>query len=196
MKQMVPCHCGFYVTKETGLLELAIAWRRIGAKDYGIFIQQSNGKIKVCNFLGQYGSHGELLAFYITQELLQVPYQWYKEVLSEQEINKPIERQDVNVLSELNEYFCTQWLETLGYQETQGVLSAYLPAPTSAFYIEHLFQGVFPLKIKSEKMPDFWSFVIESSDAWDFSLMASGLIVNKTLDALLVEKMRLFVELM
>lgn len=190
-----PYHCGLFLEQESGVFGLAIAWRRVGAKDYGVYI--SGGVAPhVSQFMAEYSEKGEIRRFYIRDELIKPGQKWDEERLSGSESSVLVSAEDTGILTELAERFFQDWMEAYGALDAARMIQR-VTAGTgrcAELTFEEAIQAKLPLQLRAGRMPDFWASLVESSEKWHFSFCQAGGGVALAVD-LLLAKMHLFVEL-
>lgn len=191
----VPYHCGIYIAPDSTKIELAIAWRRIADKEYGIYVASGGQGMIVMSFLASYSSKGEMQFFYILDGLPQDQECWDLEALSGKEMQDMLAKQDREAILCVADSFFGDWVETVGTNDVSKLFKKLgaISVCSNDDALAVISSGL-PLQVKGSKMPDFWTFLDKSSEKWHFSFISGLDTFSQTRDELLLSKMRLFLE--
>lgn len=191
-----PYHCGMYIAPDSSRIELVIAWRRIADKDYGIYLAAGGQSPVVMNFLAQYSPKGEMQFFWVMEGLAQEQEFWDIESLSGREQEDTLSDQDKEILKNLTQSLFNDWVETAGFSDINRLFKRFgAIGSVKRLEAKEVLESRLPLQVRSDKMPDFWSFLVKSTEKWHFAFMDGDSKMNPSRDNLLMEKMNLFLEL-
>lgn len=191
----VPYHCGIYIAPDSTKVELSIAWRRVGDKEYGVYVASGGQGVIVMSFLACYSPKGEMQFFYILDGLPQEQECWDLEALSGREQQDLIGKQERDAIICVANSFFSDWIETVGASDVNKLFKKLgaVSISNNDDALSVVSSGL-PLQVKGARMPDFWAFLDKSSEKWHFAFISGLDSLSQSRDALLLSKMRLFLE--
>lgn len=195
----------FKLSANSGRLEFAIAWRREGGCDYGIYLAKpaSSGLGSSCfAFKAAYGASGEARSFLVADAWPSILGAWdgdHVPALSSSANGPAMEGADEEILRQLSADFVGEWLESYGEGEVAAMLKFVVgsaPGAQKDGWMEALLSGL-PAEIRGEKMPDLLSVAdCDSSGALLALIGAPAGSAGAAWEAEQLARMRLFFDLL
>lgn len=190
-------HCSFLLDPQGGGLRLALAWRRVGNCDYGVYISCDPQPTRVL-FMATHSPRGEMSEFFVLDGALRCGKRWDEDHLNFESDPPVIGEREAALVSELSDAFCDEWFESYGATITTKFLSKICEgaAAERPRGLEALIASELPIQVQPEKMPDILASaeLTERNFLYAFLPHSHGAAGDHA-RAALESKMRLFFEL-
>lgn len=198
-KRRVPYHCAFMIDQSTGLMRFGLAWRRVGARDHGIFVA-ADPEPGGLFFSAGYSSRGEVSSFEISESAPKAGASWEEERVA----NSPGQSgpEEEEAFEALAEGFWRDWLESFGASEAAEVLKRFSSKPQekSNETFSEAFRNKMPLRVRKEAMPALLAKAEMSESGRIFALIEEGgepsMNSGRSARNLMESKMRGFLDLL
>lgn len=195
-------HCCFLIEKANAALNMAIAWRRTGACDYGVYLTKRCGSedlSPMCTvFKASYSTSGKINSFMVSDRWVKNGDTWDEDHLNPFAGASMVSNDDARHSEILGRAFFGEWLEPFGAADAFSMLkdAGLLLGPVEDHGLAVLSSGL-PAAIKKNKLPD----VLSCAEANDHGLLYSFIPFPERLGGgngveLLENKMRMFFELL
>lgn len=198
VEKKIPYHCSFLLNKEGGGLRLALAWRRVGNKDYGLYLSSDSRPASVL-FMASYSPKGEMESFLVSDHLLREGDMWDEDHLHFEREAPAVESIDAERITELANEFCDEWLESYGSTIANKLLMKLCESSVLERRkgLRHLLDAELPMQVRPEKMPDILAEaeLTDRNFLYVFLPHSHGAPGGAESESLLESKMRLFFEL-
>ena len=155
-------HCCFLLSNHDASLLMSIAWRRMGACDYGIYLTRNSvitdgSAVVLTLFKAMYNEKGQIVSFLVKDGWFSFDNSWDDEHLNRNNegMDLSIEESDQNCLVELADAFCLDWLESYAESDALSLLKGlgFGKAPVQHSFGDFLNSGL-PLEVKKTNLPD------------------------------------------
>ncbi len=192
----IPYHCSFLLDKSGGILRLAIAWRRVGNSDYGIYLA-SDPNSSMIEFMATYNEKGELQSFLVSDKQVSAGKPWEEDHLDAAAQPPAASELDAETLRALANAFCDDWLESYGASEAERLLKRIASAERGEKKkgLSSVIKSNLPIQVRLEKMPDILADAHLTENGFLYSFRPHSHGGSPGSLALLEGKMRLFMEL-
>lgn len=194
----VPYHCSFLLDKSGGILRLAIAWRRVGNADYGIYLA-SDPNPSMIEFLASYNDKGEIHSFLVSDKPVSDGKRWDEDHIDASSGPRAASEQEANILRTLANAFCDDWLESYGASEAEKLLRKVI-SPKKAGRAKGLLgilKSDLPIQVRQEKMPDLLENAKLTENDFLYAFKSHSHAAGGASNAMLLEsKMKMFLELL
>ena len=194
----VPYHCSFLLDGDEKILRLAIAWRRVGNVDYGLYLASDPAPSAVF-FAAEYTDRGEIRSFLVSDGGVCAGEPWAEDHISFDGNEVVMDDFQAETLSDLAESFCSDWLESFAMSDADKILRriGMRGVGDGLRGFVSLVSSELPIQIRPEKMPDVLGDAVltDRNFLYAFKPQAAGMgavIENRDL---LEAKMRMFLEL-
>lgn len=203
MRDEAQYHCCFLLEKASATLNMAIAWRRVGNHDYGVYLTKRQGAEDLtpqCTlFKASYSNKGEILGFLVKDGWIELGKRWDDDHLEPGMRSAEVMPEDVEHLELLAKAFFAQWLESFGESDALVMLKR---LGLSGGHTTHAWRRILtsglPAEIQKAKLPDVLSCAksTERGFLYSFVPFPESPGTEKSTASLLEAKMRMFFELL
>ena len=193
----VPYHCSFLVEPDGQDLKLAIAWRRIGNCDYGLYLACEN-KTDSVFFKAEYSSRGELISFLVCDQAPRSGMRWEEDHVSCSGECPEIDPQSREILKDMSNCFFNDWLESFRASEALKLIQKVTHQTIDLKEPDRLtdaLQSSLPLQIKTGRRLDILGMAELTDNHFLYAFVPHSDKVQEADKALLEAKMHMFLEL-
>lgn len=198
VENKVSYHCSFLLDQQGGGLRLALAWRRVGHCDYGVYLSCDPHPTRVL-FMAVYSPRGEMSEFLVLDGALRAGKAWDEDHLNFEMDPPVITERDAALIAELSDAFCDEWFESYGATMTAKFLTRICDGACSERLrgLDALLAAELPIQVQPDRMPDILAEaeMTERQFLYAFLPHAHGGPAGAQARAALESKMRLFFEL-
>lgn len=189
------------------MLNMAIAWKRVGGHDYGIYLTRGEGPedhSPACTwFKASYSARGEIVAFHVKDGLSKEGAKgaaWDGEhIRSSSDPGAAMDAEDLRQIESLAGAFVSQWIEPFGQSEALSALRRLgFGGPVEQDPWRAVLGSGLPAEIKRGRLPDVLSLAESTEHGFLYAFLPYPERLGQTggAHALLEAKMRLFFELL
>ena len=204
MADAAPYHCAFLINSPQAQLHMALAWRRVGSVDYGVYLTRRMGgedaSPLVTMFKATYARHGGLDGFWVKDSWCQAVSQWDENHARPGVARVTVGVVDASQLDALAESFFSQWLESYGDTEMSSMFRRWGVSTSADVYKagRRLVSAGLPAEVQKVKLPDLLSRAEPKDGGMLFSFLPFPERVGETdpRDEILMAKMWSFFELL
>lgn len=198
MKRKVPYHCSFLLDSNEKILRLAIAWRRVGNTDFGLYLASDPAPSAVY-FAAVYNPRGEILSFLVSDDGVCAGEPWGEDHIAFGSGSGPVlvDGSQAETLTDLAESFYADWLESYASSDTDRLLKKMgIPGSEQRGFLS-LMSSELPIQVRPEKMPDLLVDAVLTEKNFLYSFMPQSADAGASMEnrELLEAKMRMFLEL-
>lgn len=194
----IPYHSSFLMDRDGGVLRLAIAWRRVGNADYGLYLA-SDPSTSVIEFMATYTERGEIKSFLVSDKPLEPGMKWEEDHIDFEADPPEGTEKDASVLRSLANAFCDDWLESFGASQVEKLLrkAGGERTPDRAKGLFGILKSNLPIQVRPDRMPDILenARITENEFLYAFMAHSHGDAAPGS-KALLEAKMKMFFELL
>lgn len=204
MAEATPYHCAFLLEQQQARLHMALAWRRVGAVDYGVYLTRRPGvdaaSPLLTMFKATYSTRGDLEGFRVRDGWCKPGAWWDDDHARQGQERSLVDAEDAAQLDALGDSFLSHWLESFGDTEMSSMFRRLGVAgePKVAKAGRRIATSGLPVEVRKARLPD----VLSRAEAKDGGMLFSFLPFPDRLgevdprEDLLQAKMWMFFELL
>lgn len=191
----VPYHCSFLMDKDSGLVKLSVAWRRVGASDFGVYVTGEE-RPQVVAFKADYSQRGEIQSFWVVDHPIKAGEQWEENHIDFEAKPQVASMNDAETIRSLLNTLVDDWLEPFGESEAARILKKMgLQEGESVNGWAGLAMANLPMQIKRARRTDILSCAEVTSKDLLYAFVPFPDRVDGRGNKLLESKMKMFLEL-
>lgn len=159
-------HCCFLLDK-AGSLHMAVAWARMGACDYGVYLTRRTGAViggpLFTYFKAIYTPHGDIVSFVVADKVPVENEKWDEDHVLSAAVPKTFNSEDLSNVSLLSSAFFGDWLESFGESDAHSLVKSFgFKFDEGDAWVDLLNSGL-PIEVRKSKLTDVLS-VAQTTD--------------------------------